>query len=407
MMIFWITASALLCFAAALLLHPLLRQRKQSPTAGSGNIDILREQFEQINQDLAAGSISSEQHDLAVKELEQRVLEENSTETPSGPMATASSGRPTRTAWVVGLLIPVLSLTIYAQLGHYKALGPLPEKDSLATEDLDLDKLRGLVEKLAQRMAQEPHNLEGWTHLARAYVMLKEFTLAQKAYKHALSISPPDPHLLADLADALAMGQGQSVLGEPEPFIERALQIDPHHVKSLVLAGGVAFEKQNFSQAIEFWTKALKQSTPESEVAKALESSLAIARAELHTHSSSPMPDDAPAQLTGTVRLSSALLKQVNPDDTVFIFARASEGPRMPLAILRASVKDLPLRFTLDDSHAMSPQTRLSQFKTVIVGARISKSGQATLESGDLIGQTSPVSHRTQGLDVLIHEAQP
>ncbi len=405
MTLFWITASALLCFACALLLIPLLRQRSQSPRAYSAHIDVLREQFQQINHDLAEGKINPEQHDFAVKELEQRVLEENA-KTVSTPMGMTSSGRPMRTAWVVGLLTPLLSLVIYAQLGHYKIGGPA-EESQVATETLDPIELRGLVDKLAQRMAQEPQNLEGWTYLAKAYVLLKEFNLARQAYQHALSMSPSDPHLLADLADALAMGQGQSVLGEPEPFIERALQIDPNHVKSLVLAGSAAFEKQNFSQSIEFWSKALKLAPPESEMTAALESSLSIARAQLETHPNGPATSDTAPKMTGTVRLSPALAAQASPNDTVFILARATQGPRMPLAILRAHVQDLPLKFTLDDSHAMSPQTRLSQFKTVVVEARISKSGQATPQSGDLTGQTSSVNHRTQDLEVLIDKFQP
>jgi cytochrome c-type biogenesis protein CcmH len=111
------------------------------------------------------------------------------------------------------------------------------------------------------------------------------------------------------------------------------------------------------------------------------------------------------ATVSGTVTLSAALAKQAQPDDTVFVFARAAEGSRMPLAILRKQVKDLPITFTLNDSMAMSPASALSTASKVIVGARVSKSGNAMPQAGDLSGQSAPVSVGASGLKIEIKEA--
>jgi cytochrome c-type biogenesis protein CcmH len=99
------------------------------------------------------------------------------------------------------------------------------------------------------------------------------------------------------------------------------------------------------------------------------------------------------------------MAKQAKPEDTVFVFARPAEGARMPLAILRKQVKDLPLQFTLDDSMAMSPANALSGASKVVVGARVSKSGNAMPQPGDLSGQSAPVSVGASGLQIEIREA--
>jgi cytochrome c-type biogenesis protein CcmH len=403
MIMFWIAATGLLCLAVGLVLLPLLRQRPPSESSNQGhsNLKILQDHFRQLNEELASGQLTHEQHQQAVGELERRVLEEEKS-IDAAPQGAAR--KAPRTALVLGLLIPLLTLGMYDRLGHPDALNPQPQAAQPSGE-IDITQVNAMVEKLAQRMAQEPNNVEGWTRLSRAYAMLQQFEQAQKAYVHTIAISPPDAQLLADLADVQAILQGQSTLGEPEKLAHRALKIDPRNVKAMALAGSAAFERQDYAQAAALWAEALPLAPANGELAKAIESNLAIARAQAGTSPQTVAPTQA--QITGVVRLSPALAGRVSPGDTLFIFARAAEGPRMPLAIVRSTAQNLPLSFTLDDSSAMSPQTRLSQFKTVIVGARISKSGEALPQSGDLIGQSMPVSHLSQGLEIVIDASQP
>lgn len=246
--------------------------------------------------------------------------------------------------------------------------------------------------------------------LGRSYTALGEFADAARAYGNAVARSGSDATLLADYADALAMAQGRRLDGEPEKLIERALAIDPQNLKALALAGSAAFERHDYSAAAAYWERILKVVPEDSQFAQPVRASIAEAR-ELAKQPSSPVPvaraataaDKAPPAakaVSGIVQLAPALAARVAPDDTLFIFARAAEGPRMPLAVIRARAKDLPFKFTLDDRNAMAQGMKLSSQERVVVGARISKSGNATPQAGDLEGLTQPV--KVGAADIMV-----
>jgi cytochrome c-type biogenesis protein CcmH len=326
-----------------------------------------------------------------------------------------------------------------------------------------------MVTRLAQRMesktTSEASDVEGWVMLARSYGVLQRYPEAARAYARAQALAPDDARILADHADVLAMAQGQRVNGEPQKLAERAVQLDPRNLKALALLGSAAFERQDYAQAQKFWTDALAVAPPGSPFAQGLESGLrdaqqaaagragtgageaattaagagagastgavasggglagapataanpatpsatAVAAAPGATAPGTPATPSAATgpSITGTVQLAPALAAKVQPTDTVFIFARAEQGPRMPLAILKRSAADLPLRFRLDDSQAMAPEFKLSGVQKVIVGARISRSGDALPRSGDLVGQSAAVEVGAQGLALTIDGVQP
>ena len=183
-------------------------------------------------------------------------------------------------------------------------------------------------------------------------------------------------------------------MGAPEKFIAQALQADPDNVKALALAGTVAFQRRDFKNAIVHWERALRVVPAGSEMADSMRDSIADAQKMAGV---STMPEaaraaaPAPAAVSGTVALAPSLTAKTAPEDTVFIFARPTEGPRMPLAVVRKRVRDLPAAFTLDDSMAMTPAARLSNYPQVAVGARVSKSGNPVAQPGDLEGLAASV----------------
>ena len=431
--------------------------------AGSANLAILREQLAQLDAELAAGSITPVQHAQAEGEIERRALEESAqaenakaqrstagTElSTAGAEPTAASTeagqlmaapRATRTAIVVGLGIPLLALGLYGFLGNPQGfMGP---KDATGTPggEVTQAQVEAMVAQLAQRLenapADQPGDPKGWEMLARTYAAMQRFPEADKAYARATALAPNNAQLLADHADVMAMLQGQSALGAPEKLIERALKLDSKNLKALALAGSVAFERKDFSAATNYWSQARQLAPPGSEFAKGLDSSLEAAQAaggsaqsaaaitsgratdaastantaakqEVAASATDNSASSTVSNITGVVSLSSALAAKVAPNDTVFIFARAAEGPRMPLAILRRKASELPISFTLDDSTAMSPEMKLSKFAQVMVGARISKSGNAMPQPGDLIGQAGPLKPPVTQLDIMINSVQP
>ena len=290
------------------------------------------------------------------------------------------------------------------------------------------EQIEAMVAKLAERMQGRPDDAEGWQMLARSQMMLGRLPEALGAFERLVQLRPADANTLVDYADALAVKNGRTLEGEPLRLIERALKLEPDHLKALALAGSAAFNRQDDIKAVLYWERAVSIGPAEHEIVQMARDGAAAARerskmpvvaaaaAAVAGMAVKPAAAAGPtaaaaaptsSAVSGTVRLSAQLKAQASPDDVVFIFARPADGSRMPLAILRKQVKDLPAAFTLDDSLAMSPAARLSLAQQVIVGARISKSGQAMPQSGDLQGLSAPVKVGTTGLVVEISTQLP
>lgn len=273
--------------------------------------------------------------------------------------------------------------------------------------EVSREQILAMTEKLSSRLKDTPDDVEGWRMLGRAQMALEQPVLAVQAYQRVVQLLPRDAGALADYADALAVRNGRELKGEPTQLIEQALKLDPAHMKSLILAGTAAYNRGDFAKAVVYWDRAGRIGPADNPMAAQARAAAAEAR---EAGKLPPQPAattaagaaGASGSVSGSLSLAPALRSKVSPDDTVFIVARPSDGSRMPLAILRKQVRDLPLQFTLDDSQAMSPATRLSTAATVIVVARISKSGQASPQPGDLEGVTAPVAVGSTGLTVEI-----
>ena len=403
----------LLVLALALVLPALLQKTsnvdKTTDSAAQANLSVLRSQLAQIQDDFAAGTINAEQLALAKSDIERRVLEEESTPEPA-----VAPARSTRTAWALGVLIPLAAIGIYGFIGNIQALDPA-NLQARADTDPTPEQLEAMVSAFAARLeavpASQTPDPKAWEMLARSYAAMQKFPEANKAYKRAVELNPGNAQMLADHADVLAMLQGQSMAGEPTVLFERALVLDPNNIKALALAGSAAFEKKDFAKAARLWIKAQGLAPPGSDFAKGVASSIDEARAALGAPQtdvkSAPTPAAAQSGIEGIVNISADLKGKVAPDDTVFIFARAAQGPRMPLAILKRKASELPITFTLDDSTAMSDELKLSKFEQVVVSARVSRSGNALPQSGDLVGQSAPVKAGAGKLTLQIDSVQP
>ncbi|MEJ5999445.1 tetratricopeptide repeat protein [Paucibacter soli] len=320
-----------------------------------------------------------------------------------------SSAAPTPAARPSARLLLALTLFAllftaagYAWLGNPAGLAHVPGRapEQAGGHGSEAKQFEAMAERLAERLKSRPDDAEGWTMLSRSYAVLGQFDKAVTAYQRVVKLRPDDAQVYADYADALAMANGSKLDGEPETLIKRALELDPGNAKALSLAGTLAFDRGDAASAARHWERALQGMEPGSELAQQLQGALAEARqrAGLST---------AGASLQVRVSLAPELAAKAAPDDTLFVFARAAQGSKAPLAIQRRQVKELPLTLTLDDSMAMNPALKLSGAEQVVVGARISKSGNAMPQPGDMQALSAPLKPGAAQVQLQIKDLLP
>lgn len=422
MTLFWLMAVLLIALVLAFLLPPLLRNRTgdASPVSrAASNLAVFRDQLAELDSDLAAGTLDKDQWETARADLQRGLLED-----VGGPAAGAPalSKRSLAAVIAVAVTVPLVSMLLYLGVGNPGAMDPLKRQAGAqgAPHELSPEQMEGMLARLAQRMESNPGDIEGWVMLARSYGAIGRWSDSAAAFAKAEALMPKDAQLLADYADTLAMAQGQRLQGKPEELIQRALKADGNNLKALALAGTVGFEKGDYAKAIDYWSRILPMLPADSEMEKSVRSSIQEAQSKLGGAAKSvvALNQDKPADavkaakpvaaggkaltLSGTIKLASALAARARPDDTVFVLARPAEGSRMPLAAVRIKVKDLPMSFSFDDSMAMSPSAKLSDFAQVVVAARVSRSGNVMPEKGDLEGVSKPVHPGATGLVIEI-----
>jgi len=389
--VFWLLAAALAAAALYAVLRPLLARRGGAALSRrEANIAIYRDELRELDADRAAGTLAAEDYERSRLELEARLLEDVAAEEP---FATRSGGR--RAALALGIALPVVAVVAYLAAGNPGALAPQMAAPSAA-------QIEAMVARLAAKLEENPGDVEGWKLLGRSYSVLGRYPQAVAAYAKAAERAPRDAQLLADFADALAMARGQRLAGEPERLIARALEIEPGNLKALALAGSAAYERQDYARAAELWSRMLPLVPAGSGEARSIAENVEEAKKLAGIGGSSAEVAGAHPGVRGTVRLAPALREQVKPDDTVFVFARAAEGPAMPLAVLRARAAELPLQFALNDSMAMAQGLTVSAHPRIVVTARVSKSGSAKPAPGDLQGASGPVANDASAVAVTI-----
>ena len=423
--IFWLIASSMTLLILGLLLWPLLKRTVAVTGEQEKTLSIFRQQFAELGQDRANGVLTDELYEQARRELERRVLEETGTTETSPKMPRRQMhGRPV--ALALAIIVPTASGLLYWQLGNPLAMTEPSAASKTAQRGVGdeasfSEGMESLIERLKQKMEQNPNDGTGWALLARSYMGMGRHAEAALAYENATKLIPDDAQLLADYADAMGVLHGRRLEGRPEALIQQALKIDPLNVKALMLAGTVAFNRKNFARAAKDWelARANLPADVDPEMTQQLVAAIEEAKSHLgggqETVASLTEPAAAPAQparrtgqpraIRGTVTMAPSLAGKGSPTDTLFVFAREMNGPPMPVSIVRASRKDLPFTFQLDDSTSPMPSRKLSSAGPVVVVARLSKSGQAMPQSGDLEGTSQPIQSGGEGIAVVIdHE---
>jgi cytochrome c-type biogenesis protein CcmH len=409
--LFWALAAGMVALALGFVLIPLLRPGRGDPMDRDQlNIAVIKQQLAELETDLANGKLEPAEYEAARTDLERELLYDLSEGEDKGPRAGARS----RGRWVAAVLavaLPVTAGTLYRYLGAYPRASAVQQAQVGAGTEGDpgqaLPSVEQMVGALAARLRRQPDDPQGWEMLGRSYSVLERHAEAAEAYRKAVELTgAKDPGLLANYAEALALAHGGALTGQPAALIAQALALQPRHPKALWLNGYIAYQKGDLKQAIATWEQLAGLLPKGSGEAQQIQDNIRQARAQLGAPGAAQAaaPAAAPEQggeeaiggpakaIRTQVRLAPDLKGRVSPGDTVFIYARAIDGPRMPLAIVRKQVADLPLTLTLDDSLAMTPAMTLSRFPHVSLEARVSKSGNAMAQSGDLKGSIQPVS---------------
>ena len=433
---FWLAAATFAVVAVAFVVPPLLgRAARKAASREDVNAAIYRERMAELDEEYPETAQNSPAYETAKAELLTDLARETATEVTQAPTRTAS--QPTG-AVIIATAIPLSALLVYLVLGrpglflpepapHPLAsrgsmpIQPAPPATAPAPQRENVPPIEQMVAGLEGRLADNPADPEGWVLLSRSYAELEQFERAEATLTKGLIANPEHPDLLIAKAETIARRQGNRLTGEPTTLLRQAITANPTHRKGLWLTGIAALQARDAQAALAFWARLRATGPMDPEDDKLLNRFIAEAQTQLGRAPSAPsppaasqpptapattpVPAETPARLAVTVHLSPSLLEKAALAETVFVFARAAQGPRMPLAIVRRSVADLPLELVLDDSMAMMPTMRLSAFPDVIVGARISKSGNAMPAPGDLFGEVGPLSRdNTEHIAVTIDQ---
>jgi cytochrome c-type biogenesis protein CcmH len=435
------------------------------------NLDLFKQQLAELDADLAAGKLERTQYESARRDLERELLRDTASLGPNDPKpgADVKLPGPLLTAAALVFAIPAMAMLLYWGLGASHLIpqlelagagGGQQHAGAAGMPSLDI-----LVQRLEERLAERPDDGEGWTMLGRTYFAMRRTEDAEQAFARAHELLPDDVAVTLAYAESIAANQQSSLEGKPAELISAALAADPENATARWLAGMVAFERGQYQAAATAWKRVLAQVDPASEDAAELKQLIDQAEqragvplemrlaananagaAKAPAEAAEPAPadrapakDSAPAAAPAptaepapappavsapatppeqpaaasagidvTVALAPGLTGRLPPQTSVFVFARAAAGPPMPLAVQRLTVADLPATVHLDDSMAMMPEMSLSAFPQVVVGARVSPSGQAMPQPGDLEGQTGPISGTAAGtVSVTIDRIRP
>lgn len=416
---FLIGAFLVALFAIALVLWPFLRR-----SAGADfsrlqlNTAIYRDQIAELERDRREGSLSQADYEQAQAELQRRMLEDAAGEpAPGNQQGAKAAAAPVSRALplALGAFLLIGGAIGYMALGNPLAINP-PVQEGHTIGDAEIERM---VAEMAARLEKEPENYQGWAMLARSYKFMNRYPDAVRAYARTGPMLDSSAELLVDYADTLAAVK-QGFTPEVLALIDKALKIEPTNLQGLWLRGTAFYEEGRYDKAIADWELLLKGLTQGSEEARVVTANIAEARAlqaksgrkigadktaPTTAAASAAAPAGQQASVTGSVEVAAHLASKVPAGATLMVIARPADGSRMPVGVFMAK-GDLPADFTLDDSMAMSPDNPVSKHQELLVEARLSRSGKAMPEPGDLYGAPQTVKLGARNIRLKIDQVR-
>ncbi|WP_415077787.1 c-type cytochrome biogenesis protein CcmI [Polynucleobacter necessarius] len=392
---FLISAFLLLVLVLVLLLRPFIFPAKISATSRRQmNAAIYKEELDKLAAEHKTGLITSSDYEIAHVEMRQRLFQNTVIE---DDREVAGSAKKTATG--LSVFIVLFSSALYFALGDAVRIAERGPENPVTQEGVEK-----MVAEFAVKMEKDPTNLKGWVMLAQSYRILGRTQAAAKAYERAGDFIDADPRLLADYADVLAANANGSFVGKPLQLINKALKLDPNNLIALWLSGTASYSAGNYKAAVQAWEKLAQQLPPNTDEARAIQGSIAEARSKGGLVPLKPSVALG-KEISGVVELSPELKATSKPSDTMMIIAR-KPGERMPVAVLKAPVGSFPMNFALNDALAMNPSAPLSQLSEASIEVRISKTGMAKPEAGDLISSVQNIKVGANNVRLLVDQVR-
>ncbi|OGT91137.1 MAG: c-type cytochrome biogenesis protein CcmI [Gammaproteobacteria bacterium RIFOXYA12_FULL_61_12] len=398
MTIFWV-AAALMTVSGLLILAPaLLRPNKtEAEDLNARNVRIARERLAELESERESGVLSGAMFEQAKADLEGNLIDDLR-DAKEAPLEAA----PAKLALAsVLVLVPLVALLLYLTLG---APGLLVVQGDHQSGQPGKPSMEEMLVKLEEKLKENPDNAEGWFILGRSYSSLGRYPEAVAALEKVHKLAGDNPSVLTALADVLALASGGKVSGRPEELLRKALEQAPDDPTALWMLGIAMQEQAKHKEAIAYWRRVLPQVQDDPKTSAQLGSLIersmqegGLSEADIPTVA--PVPANPGIEIRVSVILDEKLKEKVAPGDSLFVMAKAIEGPPMPLAVVKLKAADLPAEVSLTDAMAMSPDLRLSKFPKVLVQARIVKGAGPMAQSGDL--ESDSLETATAGAEPL------
>lgn len=402
------------------------------------NVSLYRDHLADLEASLKIGTIDQDQYELLKQELERNLIEDSSDNRinrfarksdASGTLANNSVGDKSVSRVNISILLGIVLLIPLASVGLYQHLGNADAvvltaklarqaqlQEQLAnsnnppklSEELHLLS-REIVDGLVERGVNNEIDLDTRVLLARNAVTIGDYDTAIENFQAVLEAQPQVAQIMVELAQAIFIKANNNAVPVVGVLAERALSIQPNNVMGLGLLGITRFQAGEYRQAIDAWERAIGIYPPGSQNALALQNGIEQARLRLAASDGANAGERAKQEALSTngevaaktkltVNVSLADNVLFKPDHTVFIYARAWQGAKLPLAITRVLASQLPISVELDDTMAMAPQFNLSSVETVQLVARISATGNAVATEGDWEVLSGPIALNSSAL---------
>jgi cytochrome c-type biogenesis protein CcmH len=429
---FWVVCGLLTFVACLFVFIPAYRMIKRDDKGGDQsshspisreqeNVAIFKERLAELELEKIDNRISDVLYAQRKQELEIALLNDVSVE----KVAQTPPQSSVRSAFTVGifafsfLFIVIFSFWMYQENGskslvdEYYAMNFDAQELDKAQELARQGDMSGLLNQLHEKLKSAPDNIEGWQLLARSAMNVQNYSLASEAYSQIISIFEKQGENAAPIYGLLAQAKYYESEGkfnsDVDATIQKALSLDENELNSLGLLAIDAFANQRLLEAKNLWLKILSV-YPQHPASASIEAGVQRVNAQLGIEESLPASEIASvisASVVVSVSIDNSLKEKVDPSDTVFIVAKQVTGsvtnPNIPLAVSRHRVDEFPLTVTLDDSKSMAPIAKLSMAETVMVIARISKSGNPIAQEGDFEAVSADIDPRKQKkIDLII-----